>query len=84
MPKKTYIMPVVTRRGNPIIHFIEKDDNSYWLGTYHHLQEIPKGKVYKGIGQEYDAVHRLRINKSVYKSLMEESKQNHCKFKINS
>lgn len=84
---KTYLEPRALRRGNEIVHFIQKnrsaDDlrkNFYWLSTYY--DRIPARKAeYDGVGKEYNASMSIRISKETYEALLKQAKDNHKRMK---
>lgn len=85
---KTYLEPVILRRGQPIIHFIDHDKMGFWLGTYYQLATLRtpileglSNRKYAGVGNEYNGVVRTRISGDLYRALLKESKANRAIFK---
>ena len=70
---KHYIAPLALRRGNPVLHMIEKDKNKYYLLTYHDIM-LCEQPPYKGIGEEYEALSKKTISKQLYNAFVREIK----------
>ena len=65
------------RSGQPSMQVDVQEDNAYWLGNYHEFDsESCKGGPASGIGDNYNAVNRVRLSKDFYDPFMEESSRN--------
>lgn len=81
MPKH-YLVPLILRRGGPVMTFVSKeklgsDDWSYWLGTYHDFV----GRGMPAVTTDYKAVQKTRISKEFYDAAVAESKRQHKRYR---
>lgn len=77
---KIYLDPRNERRGQPILHFIKREKDGYWLGTYFDLHKTNLTMKRAGYGYEYDSVSGTRISKETYSALLKQAKENRAKY----
>jgi hypothetical protein len=77
------------RYGQPVIHYIQKDEHGYWLGTAwgYRGMDLNTGqygqqrngycKADNGTVKAYDGTNLTRISKETYEALHAQSRENH-------
>jgi len=78
---KVYLYPREERRGQPVLHFVDRDEYGHWLGTYFDLHKTNLTMKRAGYGYEYDSVSRLRITQNLYEIFIGEASFNRLKYK---
>jgi len=83
---KTYLLPVILRRGSPVLVFAKKERSTsnkekylFMLGVYHELRE-DSPSPYTGDGSDYSSVSYFKISERLYKELLWETKRNQKKY----
>jgi hypothetical protein len=74
---KTYLFPLLLRRGSPVMTFIE-DDKGYWLGIYHRFV----GRGAPARTSDYHAVSRTSITKDLYDAFRREAAKNRARYRV--
>ena len=88
MPRKTYLLPRVWRRGSESMVFVKRDQHGPWLGVYSDLTNCfdKKGRVRRcqGSGDEYAEVQEYRVSCEFYRAFLKESRRLHEKLRPSS
>ena len=85
--KRTYLYPLMMRRGSPVLLYMEFKDNTFWLCVSHCLKPIKvrKGKhainMYRGNPTDYQARHATAISEECYDAFVKDAKYNACRYK---
>jgi len=79
---RTFLFPVMIRRGQLVLPYVVVEDKNFMFGIYHQFNsESCDGKLATGYGNNYDACSRMPISKEFYDAFVAESERNHEKFK---
>jgi hypothetical protein len=75
---KTYLFPLILRRGQPVMTFVVREGKNYWLGTYHNF----KSRGAPALPSDYHGVSRVRISRPFYEAFVAESRENHRRYRV--
>ena len=81
--KRTYLYPLVMRRGQPVLLYVElRKGNTFWLCASHMLKPY-NGKSANGNITDYQARHASDISEECYDAFVKEAADNARRYKRN-
>ena len=76
MRKKSFLLPLARRRGQPTLLYVTKDKERLMIGVYHEFtfDQVRRSKTGRatGTGKDYSACSESLISKTFYNAFMKE------------